>query len=198
MKYVNQKKYPDWIYVTRAGMEGELKETGRTTTISSSGCGLCSSVMVLDRLIPESRFELEDAIQLSYDAKANLSWGTDFEVLAPVLAEKYGLELEMSNEPERLRCCLQTGGVAVLHVKGDRADYVGVFSHGGHYAVAISEERDGRIAVLDPSYFEGKYEEEGRKGLVEMKNDFIALCDINVIIEDTAPADISFFLFWRK
>ena len=198
MKYVNQKKYPDWIYITRAGMEGELKETGRTTTISSSGCGLCSSVMVLDRLIPESKFELEDAIQLSYDAKANLSWGTDFEVLAPALAEKYGLELEMSNEPERLRYCLQTGGVAVLHAKGDRADYVGVFSHGGHYAVAISEERDGRIAVLDPSYLEGKYEEEGRKGLVEMKNDFIALCDINVIIEDTAPADISFFLFWRK
>ena len=40
MKYVNQKEYPDWLYVTRTDMEGEDKEKGRTTTISGSGCGL--------------------------------------------------------------------------------------------------------------------------------------------------------------
>lgn len=198
MKYVNQKGYPDWLYVTRVDMEGEDKERGRTTTISSSGCGLCSAVMVADRLIPGCEFGLKDAIKMSYDTNANHRKGTDYKRFAPVFAEEYGLEVEMTNDPERLRYCLRTGGAAVLHVKGDRDGYVGVFSHGGHYAVAISEERDGRIAVLDPSYTKGKYEEEGRKGLVEMKNDVIAICDMQVIIDDTAPAAISFYLFWRK
>ena len=198
MKYVNQKEYPDWLYVTRVDMEGEDKERGRTSTISSSGCGLCSAVMVADRLIPGCEFGLKDAIKMSYDTNANHRKGTDYKRFAPVFAEEYGLEVEMTNDPERLRYCLRTGGAAVLHVKGDRDGYVGVFSHGGHYAVAISEERDGRIAVLDPSYTKGKYEEEGRKGLVEMKNDVIAICDMQVIIDDTAPAAISFYLFWRK
>ena len=198
MKYVNQKEYPDWLYVTRVDMEGEDCEKGRTTTISSSGCGLCSAVMVADRLIPDSSFELKDAIRMSYDCKANHRRGTDYKRFAPAFAETLGLDLEMTNDPERLRYCLRSGGAAVLHIKGDREGYFGVFSHGGHYAAAISEERDGRIAVLDPSFFKGKYEEEGRKGLVEIKNDVIAICDMQVIIEDTAPADPSFYLFWRK
>ena len=67
MKYVNQKEYPDWLYVTRVDMEGEDKERGRTSTISSSGCGLCSAVMVADRLIPGCEFGLKDAIKMSYD-----------------------------------------------------------------------------------------------------------------------------------
>ena len=198
VKYVNQKEYPDWLYVTRVDMEGENKEYGRTTTISSSGCGLCSAVMVADRLIPENEFGLKEAIRMSYDTKSNHSRGTDYERFAPAFAQKYGLELEMTNDGERLRYCLRSGGAGVVHVKGDREGYVGVFSHGGHYIAAICEERDGRIAILDPSYFKGKYEEEGRKGLVEMKNDVIALCDMQVLIDDSMPAPISFYLFWRK
>ena len=198
MKYVNQKEYPDLLYVTRVNMEGEAKEKGRTTTISGSGCGLCSAVIVADQLIPESKFTLKDAVKMSYDTNANHKIGTDYKIFAPAFAEKYSFDLEITNDPERLRYCLRTGGAAVLHVKGDREGYTGVFSHGGHYVAAISEERDGRIAVLDPSYVIGKYEEEGRKGLVEMKNDVIALCDMQVIIDDTAPAEPSFYLFWRK
>lgn len=198
MKYVNQLEYPDLLYVTRKEMEGEDKERGRTTTIKSSGCGLCSAIMVLDRLIPEIDFTLRDAIKISYDVNANHKSGTDYKRFAPAFAEKYSLELEKTNDPERLSYCLRTGGAAVLHVKGDRDGYVGVFSHGGHYVAAISVERDGRLAILDPSYFDGKYEEEGRRGLVEMKNGVVALCDMQVVIDDTAPAEPSFYLFWRK
>ncbi len=71
MKYVNQKEYPDLLYVTRFELEGEEREKGRTTTISTSGCGLCAAVMVADRLIPDSKFSLKDAIRMSYDLKAN-------------------------------------------------------------------------------------------------------------------------------
>ncbi len=198
MKYVNQKDYPDWLYLTRKDKEGEEKEKGRTTTVSSSGCGLCSAVMVSHRLIPDSKFELKDALKLSYDTNANHGRGTDYKIFAPAFAESQGFDLEMTKNPERLSYCLRTGGAAVLHIKGDREGYTGVFSHGGHYVAAVAEERDGRIAVLDPSMVEGKYEEEGRKGLVEVKNGVIALCDINVLVEDTLPATYSFYLFWRK
>ena len=198
MKYISQLEFPDIPYITRYELEGEEREKGKSTTVRSSGCGLCSAIMVLDRLVPEYTFDLEDAVKFSYDCEANHRKGTNYKRFAPKFAEKFGLELEMSNDAERLRYCLRTGGAAVIHIKGDREGHVGVFSNGGHYSAAISEERDGRIAVLDPSYKEGKYEEEGRKGLVELKNGVIALCDMQVIIDDTLPADPSFYLFWRK
>ncbi len=36
------------------------------------------------------------------------------------------------------------------------------------------------------------------KGLVELKCGLVALCDIQVLVDDSAPADPSFYLFWRK
>jgi len=198
MKYINQRDYPHWLYRTGLDLEGEEKEDRRTTTISSSGCGLCSAVMVMDRLIPNNNFELNNAIRLSYECGANHLRGTDYSLFAHYFAEKCGLDLEKANNPERLIYCLQTGGVAVVNVKGDREGYVGVFGVEGHFIVAVSQERDGRIAVLDPNYQEGIYDKEGRKGLVEMKNDVIALCDIKVLLDDSKPADPSFYLFWRK
>lgn len=198
MKYVNQRKYPYWLYTTRLDYEGEVREKGRTTTISSSGCGLCTAVMIASRLLPNCDFGLEDAMRISYACGANRMKGTTYKIFAPVFAQECGLDLEMTNDPERLRYCLRTGGVAALHAKGDRDGYVGVFCSEGHMIAAISEERDGRIAILDPLYTEGRYDKEGRKGLVEVKNGVIALCNMDVIIKDTEPADPSFYLFWRK
>ena len=198
MKYVNQKDYPDWLYVTKTELDEANREKGRTTTVASSACGLCSAVMVADRLLVDSGFELKDAIKLSYDVKANYSHGTSYKRFAPAFAEKMGFDWEGTNDPERLRYCLRTGGAAVIHVGGDREGHIGVFSHGGHYVAAISEDRDGRIVILDPSYADGKYEEEGRKGLVELKNRVIAICDMQVLIDDTANREPHYHLFWRK
>ena len=46
MKYINQREYPDWLYVTRTDMDEEQRERGRVTTVASSACGLCAAVMV--------------------------------------------------------------------------------------------------------------------------------------------------------
>ena len=138
MKYINQKNYPHWLYTTRQELEGEAKEKGKTTTISSSGCGICSAIMVAHRLIPNCEFDLTDAINIAYETNANAKIGTDYQRFAPVFAEKLGLDFEKTNDPQRLRYCLRTGGAAVLHVKGDREGHIGVFSTGGHYIAAIS------------------------------------------------------------
>jgi len=199
MKYVNQKKYPHYLYVTRQLCDKEEdREKGKTTTIATSGCGLCSAVMVAHRLLPNCEGDLKDVIELSYETKANVKIGTDYQRFAPAFAEKLGLDFEKTNDPEQLRHCLRTGGAAVLHMKGDRVGHIGVFSNGGHYIAAIAEERDGRIATLDPSFRPDKYDKEGIQGLVEIKNGVITLTDMQVLIDDSAPAPYSFYLFWRK
>jgi len=196
MKYVNQLEYSHLPYITKAKLEGAEHEHGKTTTVKSSGCGLCSAVMVADRLLPNCQFELSDALELSYDTEANHKRGTDYKIYAPAFAEKLGLTYEGTKDPSRLLHCLRTGGAAVAHVTA-REGYVGLFTKRGHYIVVIGEEPDGRIAILDPSYFEGKYEEEGRQGKVEMKG-VVAICDLSILVEEASEPDISFHLFWRK
>jgi hypothetical protein len=200
MKYVNQKKYPHLLYTTRQLCDKEEdRERGKATTIFTSGCGLCSAVMVAHRLIPNCEFELDDAIALSYDCQANLKIGTNYKRFAPAFAEKLSLDYEMTDDPERLRYCLRTGGAAVVGITGDREDHVGVYSTGGHYIAAISEERDGRIATLDPSFRPDKYDKEGCKGLVEIKSGVLTLSRMDVLMKDTEnPKPNRFFLFWRK
>ena len=198
MNYINQKQYPHIPYITRTQMEGEAKEKGLKTTISSSGCGLCASIMVADRLIPNCEFGLEQAIDLSYSVEANGLPGTYSPIYVPAFADKLGLRNENTSDPQKLMECLRTGGAAMLVTNGDREGYIGVFSHGKHWIAMIGVEPDGRIAVLDPSYLPGKYDEAGHKGKVEVKNGVIALCDVQVLVEETKGRDPAFFLFWRK
>ena len=148
MKYINQRDYPHILYVTRANPDHPRHETGKTTTIRSSGCGLCSAVMVADRLLPNCNFELLDALQLSYETGANRKTGTDYTIFAPAFAKKLGLKLVQTNDLEELRHCLRTGGAAVVHVGNDREGHVGLFTRGGHYMAVIGEEPDGRLAIL--------------------------------------------------
>lgn len=61
----------------------------------------------------------------------------------------------------------------------------------------IGEEPDGRLAILDPAYKPGKYDEECHQGKVEMKNDVIALCDAKFLAEDAIGHRIPYYLFWR-
>ena len=197
MLYVNQLEHPHLRYITKTTMDEKNREWGKNSTVRSSGCGLCSAVMVADRLLPNCNFSLTDAIDLSYEVEANHKRGTDYKRFAPAFAEKMGLKLEMTSDPDRVRDCLRTGGVAVAHIGGDREGHIGVFSHGGHYVAVIAEEPDGRISILDPSYKENKYEEEGRQGKVELKYGVVAVCQLQVLSEDCANHSPSYFLFWR-
>ena len=199
MKFVNQRNYPHWLYPTCVERDGELKENGKTTTVASSGCGLCCSVMLAHRLIPNCDFELLDALNLSFAVKANHGKGTDFRRYIPAFAEKLNLDFQFSQDIEDVLQCVRTGGAAIALVAGDRDGQVGLFTHIGHYIVVINEEPDGRLAILDPDFFDGKFEESGREGKVEITYGNIALCSKDVLAEEAkAHTGISYYIFRRK
>ena len=197
MLYVNQLDYPHIPYITGLDMSPEDQEYGKTTSIKTSGCGLCSAVMVAHLLLPNCTFTLEEAMQISYDTRANVGIGTRYTRFGPVFADKLGLVMETTSDPEEVRRCLRTGGAVVANSGGDRDGQVGLFTHTGHYVVVFAEESDGRVAILDPEYWPGKYDEEGRRGLVEMKHGVIALCDMETLAADCANRSPSFYLFHR-
>lgn len=198
MKYISQLDYPHIPYITRTEMEGDEFEKGKTTTVRTSGCGLCSALMAADRLLIHCDFTLEDAIALSYEMKANHKIGTNYTRFAPAFAEKVGLRLETSKNYEDVRRCLRTGGAAVILAAGDRDGKVGLYTHVGHYMTAIGEEADGRLIVLDPAYTEEKYHETGREGCVEEKEYGMILCKPEDVQAECAPKPTPYFLFWRK
>ena len=197
MRYVNQKQYPDMPYITRTGREGAEREKGLTTTIASSGCGLCSAIMVLDRLLPVYDFTLEDAVALSYELNANHNNGTDPERFFPVFAKKFDLRYENSAQQEDLRRCLRTGGAGIVHVRANQGDYVAMFTKSGHYMTVIGEEPDGRFAILDPSYRPGKYSQGQDADKVEIVREVVVLCPGEVLEKELAKHRPSYHLFWR-
>ena len=199
MRYENQRKHPHMLYVTRTTLEEKEREYGRTTTMRSSGCGLCAGIMMLDRLLPCYDFGLEDAIQLSYDSDANRVVGTSYLRFGPALAEKFNLRYQMSDKLEDLIDCVRTGGAAVVLVGRGKYDNGerGLFTKGGHYMTVISQEPDGRLALLDPAYEPTRYADPKWEGLVEVKHDYVVLVDPQILHGETEGKTGPYYLFWR-
>lgn len=182
MYYVNQRNYPHVSYPTMTGIPELLNQN---TTVCSAGCGLCSASMVVTNMLGKE-FSLIDCLELSVAVGANHSPGTDMEKLAPYIAERFNLELVMTEDPELLRSHLAEGFMAIANVTGDRPEdgYTGVFSHGGHYVAVVSIDADNdHITILDPSQVPGKYEEEGRHGKV-LENGIYLHTTMAVLAED--------------
>lgn len=192
MKFICQRDYPHWIYVTQTDYEGELLEEGKRTTVSARGCGMCAAVMLADQLLPNCTFDLSQAIELSYSVNANHRRGTDYARFAPVLTEKLGLRYESSDNLADVHRCLRSGGSVVALVRG------GLFAGSGHYINVIGYEPDGRLVILDPSLVPGKYDTPERKGRVELKYDHLVVCREQELAGEASENYTPYYLFWRK
>ena len=93
---------------------------------------------------------------------------------------------------------LRDGGCIIANVGGDQKDrdYIGLFSHGGHYITLISAD-DKEVCVLDPSWRIDKYEEEGRQGKVRMDGKFV-YCSHETLDQDASSRSPRYYLFARK
>ena len=193
MRYWNQLLFEDVPYSTN--LDEPDSDFAVHGTMKQAGCGLCSLCMVIERLCVET-LSLEECRDLAISAGANRKPGTSMDILAPVIAERFDLDLEMTDDTDRLAGCLRGGGAAVVHVGGDREGYTGVFSHGGHYVVAISM-REKEFCILDPSWEETKYADEPRKSRVR-QNGVWLYATAEVLREDTANRSPGFYLFTRR
>ena len=192
MLYLNQKDYRNVPYYHNVANGGVPEER---RWIATSGCGICSACMIVEHLTTKP-LPLEECIKLSERSGANREIGTRMRLLGPLVAEIYDLDFEMTNDIDKLIAHLQAGGEAAVNVGGDHDDHVGLFSHKGHYIVAVST--DGKeVCILDPSYTVGKYEEEGRKGKVRVNYPF-AYCSVADLAADVQNREIPFYLFKRK
>ena len=96
--YLNQTNYPHVAYPTLT----DLPELMRAdSTVRSAGCGLCSASMVVTNLTGRE-FTLIDCLELSLAVGANHSPGTDMDLLAPYVAERFDLDMW---PPMILSCC---------------------------------------------------------------------------------------------
>ena len=191
MLYLNQLDYPDIPYVHRT----EQPDGPVVSSVRKSGCGLCCSCMMVEHLTMHT-LPIADCVEMAEDNQANKSAGSSQKVLGPVLAEKFGLEFSQSYEIEDALQCLREGGEVIINVGGDHDDHIGIYSHGGHYVLAIGYDGE-ELCILDPSYKEDKYEEEGRQGKVKVDYPF-TYCTPDVIVSDTRNRNPCFSMYKRK
>ncbi|MBR2834721.1 MAG: C39 family peptidase [Coriobacteriales bacterium] len=191
MYYVNQRNYPHICYPTMTGVPGRKR---MDTTISSSGCGVCSASMIVQNLTGEE-FSLADAMELSIAVGANHSPGTDMGVLAPYVAERFELDLVETTDPSKIRELLGQGYMAIANISGDRPEdeHIGLFSHGGHYVVVVDyDATTDMVTILDPSQVPGKFLEQGREGKV-IENGYILHTQFTTLAEDCLPRSTEYY-----
>lgn len=197
MRYVNQKDYPDLPYRTRTDTPEDLH--GQNSTVATSGCGLCSAIMMIDRLLVDSdyKFDIEDALQLSLDNKANHTFGTDYDIYSEALGNKFNIKHKLTNDINDVAECIRDGGCCVAKVS-TRENYKAVFTKGHHYITVVSITTDGRFVILDPSQVPGKYDEAIAEGRVEVQG-HLCFCTPEVL-EDEAEGmhPTKYYLFWRE
>lgn len=190
MKYLNQLDMEDIPYPTNTlDPTSDFYTKG---TIKIAGCGICCACMLVDRLSNESPDVIE-VRDLAMACNANWEPGTDMEVFAPVLAERFGLDYLPSDSGQELVALLQNGGAAILNTGGNRDGYESLFYDGGHYIVAIGYQ-DGFVRILDPAYFEGKFEGAAREAGVRDQGGVI-YASLEVLQKETDNRSPRYYLF---
>jgi hypothetical protein len=186
-KYFNQYNYANIPYPS---------PTLPNATVSSGGCGVVCASMIVSNLTDK----IVDPVAMAAYAqkkRARVVGGTDMNLLAKALCIDYPLTYRTTNDENQLLDHLRKGGMAVANVGGNRPGYTGVFSDGGHYVIVAGLNNDGRVIVLDPGLYNGKFNKKGRKGKVTVKGNE-CLCDMSVLAQDTANRSPAYWLFERK
>jgi len=187
MIYFNQNNYPSTPYPSKDKPNG---------TIKSSGCGVVCACMIVGNLTGKV---VEPPIMASYAISkgARVSGGTDMNILARNFCTDYNLSYRVTEDENLLISHLKSGGMVIANVGGNHGSYKGVFSDGGHYVVIIGLTPEGKLMVLDPGYYAGKFNLPGRKGKVTMVGN-IAVCDISIMAADTEIRPQEYWLFSKK
>lgn len=143
------------VYIQQNGTLGKsipyTNKTHPTSTIATSGCGCCSSLMVLLNCTSYS-MTLEKWAKILMNKGAREYDGTDMLVVGKIMKNDYGFEYEHTTDLAKLKAHIKAGYKAVAHVGGK-----GYFSSGGHFVCVAGMTKDGKAIVLDPYYYTNKW-----------------------------------------
>ena len=196
MKYVNQLEYPDIPYlICTASKEFE---GGRVSSVARSGCGLSSVCMMVDMLTAE-HLDIRECVKISEECDANHLKGTDIKILAPIIAEKFGLEYTRTNDLGEAISHIQRGGQIIVLVAVPQGEEIGIFTKGWHYMLICST--DGKeLCILDPAYTPDKYLTPERVGKVDISHAPYLYCDANILDSQARAGDTGakYHMFARK
>ena len=194
MKFVCQLDYAHIPYHTNVSKD--IPEEKKLRTVRLSGCGLCCTCMAIDYLT-DTTLDIEECVRISESVVANHSTGTDMNVLAPHIAEKFELAYSKTSDLDEAVRHLQCGGVAIAHVGVPTGKEIGLFTKGGHYILLIST--DGKdFCILDPSYSAEKFTIPERAGKIDESNAPYLYADIHTVDGEAKPGRVKYHLFARK
>ena len=141
------------IFIPQRGCDLPYPHKKRpNATIGTSGCGVCSSLMIIENCTTY-RISLEEFTQKCLDNGCRTPTGSDMTACGNLLKKEYGFEFERTNDVEKLKDHLKQGYLAVACV-----GKIPLFSFtGGHFVVIAGMTDDDNAIVLDPNVREGKY-----------------------------------------
>lgn len=139
-------------------------------TVKSSGCGPTSGAMVLSTYV--STMFPNQVAQMFKDNGFRAEEGTSLSAF-PWIAQKYGFKFEQTNNIYKAVEYLHRGGMVVCSCYGG-----GLFSTGGHIIVLAGMRDANTIVVYDPYLYDGKFNNYGRVGKVEVDGNNV-YCSIN-------------------
>ena len=127
--------------------------TAKKETIASSGCGVCSTAIVVNNLARKQLCTVASLARFSLAHKARDNYGTNiYTLLDAVCKANSHFYYSVTADEQKLLRHLKSGGMAILN----QGESYRVFSNGGHYVVAYKAVGEN-VEVFDPYAYEGKY-----------------------------------------
>lgn len=169
---------------------------GVSGCIYTSGCGVCSSLMVLRNfgVVPATMNTKRWAAEC-VKMGARAAEGTNMAKIAEHFKKFYGITTKQTKSTETLKKHLRNGGRAIICVTGRGKR---LFSNSGHYIYVGGIDKSGNLIILDPYWYDGKFTLTARrKAYTKVKNDrevyvqpSVLAADIGSIWLFTAPKGV--------
>ena len=190
MKYISQLEYEHIPYYNNTRVEPTVSNVKKT------GCGLCSLAMMLEHITTDS-ISIEELVKLSEENGANGGVGTSMYILAPIIAERFGLNYRSTSEISEVIGHLRAGGHVIVHVVSkERGAVHGLFTKTGHFMSIIST--DGKdFCYFDPSYTTKKFSTPERIGKIDASAFPFLYCGIELMHGERERAKACYHLFSR-
>ena len=185
MKYYNQNDYSHVPYPS---------PSLPNATVKSGGCGVCCSATIASHFGFDNN--ITNLAKTFIEQKIRVDGGTDMRLAATWLCEKYNLKCTQTSDTATLTRHLAAGDAAIANVGGNRANYTGVFSTGGHY-ICVLGLSGSDYKIFDVGDYSTKYNSTYRKSKVKRSGIFL-LCTPQVLAADTQNRTPSYYIFTKS